>query len=296
MLLGQDGNALVLLLVINIITFSVISFLKILHLLNDNTVAQFTRDVLPYFSVSAHAAELLTRPWTVFTYMFSGHNILTLISDMLWLWCFGYIMQDLAGNKKLIPVYLYGGFAGTLFFLLAVNLVPGLKAGLSSVPLLIGAGPAIMAVAIAATAFAPKYKIFPLINGGIPLWILTLIFVLISFASIGLSNPGYSIALVGGGVMGVVFVWQLKMGYDWSNWMVNLVSWADNLFNPEKKYVRKPEKPAIYYNAQKKPFVKKPHVTQQRIDELLDKINQKGYNLLTDEEKDFLKNASREEL
>jgi len=37
-------------------------------------------------------------------------------------------------------------------------------------------------------------------------------------------------------------------------------------------------------------------VTQQRIDEILDKINQKGYHFLTDEEKELLKRASEEDL
>jgi hypothetical protein len=36
-------------------------------------------------------------------------------------------------------------------------------------------------------------------------------------------------------------------------------------------------------------------VTQQRIDEILDKINQQGYRFLTDEEKDILKRAADEE-
>ena len=36
-------------------------------------------------------------------------------------------------------------------------------------------------------------------------------------------------------------------------------------------------------------------VTQNRLDEILDKINQKGYHFLTDEEKSFLKKASEDE-
>jgi hypothetical protein len=37
-------------------------------------------------------------------------------------------------------------------------------------------------------------------------------------------------------------------------------------------------------------------VTQQKVDEILDKINQKGYGRLTDEEKDLLRRASEEGL
>jgi hypothetical protein len=87
----------------------------------------------------------------------------------------------------------------------------------------------------------------------------------------------------------------MRRGNDWSEWMNNLVSWVDGLFNPEKKHQQKMEKQRLYYKAQKQPFKKTPHITQQRIDDLLDKINTKGYHSLTDEEKEFLKKASTEE-
>ena len=78
--------------------------------------------------------------------------------------------------------------------------------------------------------------------------------------------------------------------------MNNLVGWVDGLFNPEKRHQQQMEKQRLYYKAQKKPFVKTPHLTQSRIDDLLDKINQKGYHSLSDEEKEFLKKASTEDL
>jgi DNA-binding IclR family transcriptional regulator len=77
--------------------------------------------------------------------------------------------------------------------------------------------------------------------------------------------------------------------------MNNFASWINDLFNPEKKLASKSEKQKLHYRAHEKPFVKTPHITQQRIDELLDKINQKGYSSLTEEEKEFLKKASAED-
>ncbi len=296
LLLGQDGNTLILLLVVNAILFAAVTFFKIVYLVNGSTDLTFQTEVLPYFSVPADASVFITRPWTLFTYMFTQNGVWPLITSMLWLWCFGFILQDLTGNKKLIPIYLYGGFVGALFFLITINVIPTLRENASQIPSLLGAGPAIMAVAIAATTLSPKYKIFPMISGGIPLWILTAIFVLINFATIGSANAGYAIAQLAAGTIGFVFIWQMQLGNDWSLWMVNLVNWVDDLFRPEKKYKRKSEKQKLFYKAQQKPFIKTPHVTQQRIDELLDKINQKGYNHLTEEEKDFLKKASSEEL
>ena len=69
-----------------------------------------------------------------------------------------------------------------------------------------------------------------------------------------------------------------------------------NLFNPEKKNFNKPQKDKLYYKTEDAPYKKTPNLTQQKLDEILDKINQEGYHMLTDEEKSFLKKASKEEL
>ncbi|MCZ6992444.1 rhomboid family intramembrane serine protease, partial [Salmonella enterica] len=87
-------------------------------------------------------------------------------SSMLWLWCFGYILQDLAGNNKLIPIYIYGGITGSVFFVLMNNMVPVLANQVGTAAPLLGAGSAVMAIAVATTTLAPDYRIFPLINGG----------------------------------------------------------------------------------------------------------------------------------
>ncbi|MBK6382793.1 MAG: rhomboid family intramembrane serine protease [Chitinophagaceae bacterium] len=46
---------------------------------------------------------ILSKPWTVLTHMFVHDNVWKVFANMLWLWCFGYIMQDMMGNKRLFP-------------------------------------------------------------------------------------------------------------------------------------------------------------------------------------------------
>jgi hypothetical protein len=215
---------------------------------------------------------------------------------MLWLWGFGYLFQDLTGNRKLIPVYIYGGLAGSLVFLLASNLVPTLKANVNSISPLLGSGPSLMALAVAATTHAPSYDILPKFRLNIPLWALTVAFVLLRMGTVERGNYSHVAALLGGGLMGFVFVWQYQKGNDWGQWMTDMVHWIDDLFNPQKKHVKSPPKHQLFYKSNQKPFEKTPHVTQQRVDDLLDKIHHKGYNSLSDDEKEFLKKASREDL
>jgi membrane associated rhomboid family serine protease len=276
--LGQDGNALVLLIIINIIVYILLNFINVVYLSNNSSEGVFRAEVLNMISVPAQPQVFATRPWTLLSFMFVHFSFWELLSSMLWLWGFGYILQDFTGNKKLMPIYLYGGLAGSV----------------NSVFPLAGSGASLMAIAIAATTLAPRYKIFPMIN--IQLWMLTAVFVIVRVGTVGYTNPGHIIALVAGGLIGFTFVWQLQEGNDWGAWMNDVVKWFDDLFNPEKKQVQKPVKSQLFYKANQKPFEKTPLLTQDRIDNILDKINHKGYHSLTEEEKEFLKKASTEEL
>ena len=140
---------------------------------------------------------------------------------------------------------------------------------------------------------APGYRIFPMLNGGIPLWVLTALYAIIDLATIPLSNPGGLIVHLAGAFTGFLFIFFLRRGYDWSDWMSNFFDWVNNLFNPDKPKQGKPIKEELFYKATSKPYKKTPNITQQRIDEILDKINQKGYHLLTEEEKELLKKSQQ---
>ncbi|HMR84069.1 MAG TPA: rhomboid family intramembrane serine protease, partial [Niabella sp.] len=79
--------------------------------------------------------------------------------------------------------------------------------------------------------------------------------------------------------------------------MNHLYDWFTNLFTPEKpSQARSQVKSTLFYNAAKSPFSKTAKLTQQRLDEILDKISQQGYDHLSADEKEFLKRASNEDL
>jgi membrane associated rhomboid family serine protease len=298
--MGEDNNALVLLIAINALLFVIINFIRIMYSFSydDNLTAEmfFQKQILDWFQLPVSIDKLSTRPWVIFTYMFTHYKVLHLIGSMLWLCGFGFILQDLAGNNKLIPIYLYGGFVGAVVFLIAANVLPLMSIRFDSVAPFIGGGAAIMAIAVATTTLAPDYRIFPMLNGGIPLWVLTLIFVVFDYVTIARENGGSAVAHLAGGAVGFLFIRQLRRGRDWSLWMIRFVNWIDDLFNPEKKHRGESDKEKLFYKGNKKPYQKTSKVTQQKLDDILDKINQKGYHMLTDEEKDFLKRASDEEL
>lgn len=295
--LGQDNNALVMLIAINLVIFVIFAFVKVIYFFSYEQAAanvSFSNDVYNNLALPASFHELVKKPWTIITHMFYHYSVWHIISNMLWLWAFGYIFQDLTGNGKIIPVYIYGALAGGIAFMLAYNLIPTFKDHLNEANA-VGASAGIMGIAVAATVVAPSYRIFPMLNGGIPLWVLTMIFLIIDLATIPGTNSGGHIAHLAGAFAGFLFIYAFQRGYDGSEWMNNTYDWFNNLFNPSRPKNRS-TKQQLFYRATTRPYTKTPNLTQQKIDEILDKINQKGYSHLTEEEKELLKRASQEDL
>jgi membrane associated rhomboid family serine protease len=285
---GAD-NAIVSLIIVNLVAFTIIFALWLIYLVMYDTEAgaqgPFGEQILGNLFVPAAPGDFIFKPWTALTYMFSQFGFWRLFSSMLWLWAFGQIFQLIAGSDKVFPVYIYSGLAGAIVFVLSSFAFHN-----SIAPELLGAGPAVMGLAIAATTLSPNNKLFPMLGGGISLWILTVLFVIIDLGSVSIFTNTL-VAHIAGGLAGYLFVMLLKRGNDTGAWMTRFANWLMDLFNPEKKY-RSGSKPAVFYQAKKEPYIKKPNLTQQKLDELLDKINQKGYDSLSEDEKEFLKKAS----
>ncbi len=122
-----------------------------------------------------------------------------------------------------------------------------------------------------------------------------MIYILINFSSITYGDSGAYIANLAGAGLGFLFIYQMP-GNDWGVWINQFFDWCNDLFNPDRKKKRKSPKDEFYYKVSgTQPFKKIPNITQKRIDDILDKINQQGYRFLTDEEKEILKRAADEE-
>jgi membrane associated rhomboid family serine protease len=287
-LLGADNNALLILISVILIMFVLLGAVYVIYQLSvtgsDESIVQaYYTDVLQYLQLPA-ARQFLSRPWTLLTYPFAfkDFSIFGLIGSVLWIWAYGYILQDLTGNRKLIPIFLYGVWAGAAGFLLLTALQP------SSGYVLTGAGTGVMALVVATTVMAPQYRIYPMLNGGFPLWILSLVYFVVAFATVGRNSPAEAVAQLAAAAAGALFAVQLRKGKDWSHWMNALVEQVDDLFNPEKK-----RRHTETYKKDRQAFVKTSNLTENKLNELLEKIHQKGISALTKEEQDFLNRMSK---
>jgi membrane associated rhomboid family serine protease len=294
--LGADGNALMMLIAVLLMVFILMAFIKVIYYFTYSSAGliQYQQQILHWVTLPASLPELASRPWTVITHFLVHDGVWHMLGNLLWLWAFGHILQDLSGYKQVIPVFIYGALAGAVAYIVSFNLIPGLRDGLANAEAL-GASAGVMAIAIATTVLAPDYRIFPMINGGIPLWVLTLIFAIIDLATIPYNNAGGHIAHLAGAAMGFLYMVQMQRGRDWGGWMNTFWDWTTNLFNPDRPAKGRHAKSDLYYKATVPPYKKANTFSQQRVDDILEKIHQKGYKSLSEEEKEILKRASKED-
>ncbi|HEX6916126.1 MAG TPA: rhomboid family intramembrane serine protease [Chitinophagaceae bacterium] len=284
-------NAIVSLVIFNLIVFTILFGLHLIYLVVYDTAAVadpvFESDIEAALNLPADPSGFIYRPWTLLSYMVSHFSFWRLLSNMLWLWGFGYILQTVAGSNRVIPAFIYSGLSAAVFFLCSWYLFDRNLA-----PQMSGAAAAIVGMSVAATAISPDYRIFPMLGNGIPLWILTAVFLVLDLGTVSISL-NLLVAHLAAGVSGYLFAFLIKKGNDPGAWMYRLAAKLADLFNPEKKYAGR-ERQTLYYKTGKQPYTKKPNLTQQKLDEILDKINQRGYDTLTEEEKAFLKKASEQ--
>jgi membrane associated rhomboid family serine protease len=269
-----------------------LNFIKSVYTFTQLQPEAFYRNIYHWFVLSAEPGKLLSRPWTLLTMQFSELKTIVVISNLIWLWTFGHLVQDLIGGDKLFPIYIYGAFvAGLSFFITAQIAFPDNTSSL----FFNGPSAGILALAIAATSVSPTYKFFPMIGGGIPLWIITIVYVALNGVALA-ASPLLMVPHISAAVIGFVFIKLLMNGNDTGSWMNSLFSKVTNAFTPKKKGTASLRTTSFYKQGSTKAFIKKNGITQERIDMILDKINQKGYENLTDEEKTILKKASKEDL
>jgi membrane associated rhomboid family serine protease len=290
--LGSKNNALMSLVSLNAIFFLLLLLMQVVYFFYNQSAETYNDSVIKWFELPSDFNVFIQRPWTLITFMFSDTSagLWRLLSNMFWMWTFGYILRDIAGNEKVVPVYIYGGLLSGVFFIASSFFTKNFALSL------IGANGSILAIAATATTLSPSHRVLTHIRKGIPLWVLFCIYIAVDIIGINHTEWRFLCSHIMGAFSGWLFAILLRKGVDGSVWMNSLYSWFVNLFTPTFQNKKTPINDTLYYNAgNRPPFTNTTKTTQDRIDEILDKINAKGFNALTEEEKQFLQNASTDE-
>lgn len=225
--------------------------------------------ILDYFVVEADIMSLIFKPWSLITYGFLHGSFSHLFWNMIMLFYFGNILVNYFGDKRLLNVFFNGILFGGIIYIISYNLFP-VFTGVSSK--MIGSSAGVMAILFYITSYNPNHTIrFFFVN--IKLLYIAVFLLLMDIIQIPVENSGGHIAHLGGALIGFLMFRSFK-GIDFVDIYTNLSTRKNN-----KKIKRNKTFSGSNFD-------------QKKIDSILDKISESGYESLTKEEKNYLFKAS----
>ena len=276
----SQGSSLTRLIYINIAVFIILALSAAAGFLFSNPSIQ--DGLMSILSVPSSITALITRPWTIITYMFVHKDIWHILFNMLWLYWFGTIFLEYLDQRKLVAVYILGGLSGAIVYIFSFNVFPAF-APVVSESVAIGASASVMAVVIAIAAYVPDYTVQLLLLGRVRIKYMALaIFVLTSVMDFSV-NSGGKLAHIGGAFFGYLYTLNLRQGKDMGKSLNKIIDHIVTLFKPRKKLKVTHKRPVTEYEYNK---MKNEH--QARINAILEKISKGGYDSLTKDEKETL--------
>ncbi|GBD31972.1 MAG: rhomboid family intramembrane serine protease [Gemmatimonadales bacterium] len=243
------------------------------------TITVFTGPwVFETFAFSPGGAA--SRPWTFFTYMFLHLGLLHLAFNLLMLFFFGPAVEERMGSSAFIRYYTICGLGGAIFSFVIALFVP--------VAPFVGASGAVFGVAL---AFALNWPNAPIFVFPLPVpipakWLVIVLATIdLALAISGARDGVAHLAHLGGFLFGFLY---LRAG----RW------WSRPAILPSE---RRPLAPALSPKKGKKGSEEAGETPSlgvrgriAEVDRLLDKISASGIDSLTEEERRFLDEISRE--
>ncbi len=281
----KHGDSLQRLLLVNVAVFLIVRITFAISSLFNYPIFSFL-EVSSLLAIPSNTTLLLKHPWTIFSYMFYHWDFMHILFNMLWLYWMGAIIMEYLGSKKMIGIYIMGGFFGAFAYVLAFNIFPIFAQSVNA-SFALGASASVLAITVAAATLLPDYQISLMFLGNVALKWIAAVSVLLDLISISGENAGGHIAHLGGALFGFIYIKSLQSG-------TNLTAWMEILSDT---FSGKKGKMKVAYNRKKsdEEFSVQKKITQEQMDEILDKISKSGYGSLSQNEKDFLFKFSKDD-
>jgi membrane associated rhomboid family serine protease len=291
------GNMVTRLIIVNVVVFVLINIAKLI--LKTPSDSMPFQNFLYLFCMPKELAILAKHPWSLLTSGFTHEAFSHILWNMLAFYWFGRIVGDLLGNHRILPLYILGVIAGNIVYMVMANISP-YSMGFYA----LGASAAVMAMVACAAFVAPDYIFNVLLVGPIKLKYIALVLIFLDIIAIADNyKAGGSLAHLGGAGMGWLYATQLRKNIDLGKPISLIINFLTGIFNKKSKKNFTFERGEKIYTKEKPDFdtatkgSRKSDTEggseQDKLDLILDKIKEKGYESLTKEEKEFLFNASK---
>jgi membrane associated rhomboid family serine protease len=271
-ILQQPDQGLLKIIVLNASIFVLLLLFRLISILSGNAPVYET--LIESLTLSSSIPKTLQAPWTLISYFFVHVEIFHLAFNMMFLYWFGLILQEVIGNQKSVRLYFIGGIVGALAFLIAYNSIGYYQT--KGISFLLGASGGVFAIVVAAATLRPNYEVHLFLIGPVRIKFIAGFYIIWSLLETVGANAGGNIAHLGGALTGFC------MGY----------------FYDRPLYFKWPtKKENVFIDA---PFsgIATQRKTSEKIDEdelnlILDKISKSGYDSLSKSEKRRLFKASQ---
>ena len=232
---GSGGNSMLnRLILINVFVFLFVSVLRVFLTLGGESGVY--RALMSWLRLPAYGPQLVTRVWTFLSYCFLHEGFFHVLFNMLFLFWFGRLIADFIGDRRVLHLYLLGAVVAGLFFVFMYNNIPYYRPHVEHVTLQ-GASGGVYAVVVGAATLVPNYVFHLLLIGPVRIKYIAIFCLALSFFRIIGPNAGGELAHLGGGLLGFLYIRQLKKGNDWGkviNRLMNLFS-ATSKTAPKRK-------------------------------------------------------------
>ncbi len=237
---------------------------------------------------------LSRHPWSILSYMWIHADVWHLLFNMLWLHWFGRLFLRYQFPKRLFSLYLLGGMAGGLLYVIVTMLSGWVGIEFFGRPL-VGASAGVMAIVFGTAFYARWERVQLLFVGQIRLTTLAIGLFLLDILLLTGGNYGGHLAHIGGALFGVWFALSLARGRDITAWFQRL---GDRLVDGVHSFGRSKRshgKSTFRVHNRKDATPSSPSSAPTptdassdaaaSVDDILDKIRISGYTSLTAEEK-----------
>lgn len=273
-------------IVIHSLMFVIFQFIRITFLIGGESDSFFYAHIYDKITLPAQWHAFIYKPWSIFTYIFADLNIYTLIGNMIWLWIFGTVIEDLQGSYKVLPIYIISGVIGAIVFL-SVNtfFFPVHQVAYA------GALASLTGLAVCVLIFRAKYIFSAIFGLGIPIWIFALIYFALQSIMIT-SSTIWLLSFIAGGVLtGLGYKSYFRLLFDH---LSELYKRTVNYLNNNDHFIKKKKTKLNIITHQGNNRMLTHKATQLELNQLLEKIQQKGIESLTASEKKRLDLLSKQ--
>jgi membrane associated rhomboid family serine protease len=271
------------LLISNIGMFILTGFLGLFRI-GGVSLLGFLGEILPLYPVNDGF-----QIWQLFTYMFVHGGLMHLLFNMFALWMFGMELENYWGWKKFLVYYLACGVgAGLSNLFIGPLFAPAAPT--------VGASGAIYGVLIAFGMMFPDRPIFVYFLLPIRARYFVMLYIILEVYSgvTGTSDGVAHFAHLGGAAVGFVYLMidqrrmPLKGVFEKAK---ERIIPTEHVSSYSSSYRQNDVADAKYYDVPNNGG--EDRISQQQIDEILDKISQNGYQSLSEKEKKILFEASK---